>query len=65
MAVRIGGQMIHSGSVHASNLFSATARLKWLKGEEKVKTYEHNNSGHIKSFCPDCSSALPNVQNGW
>jgi hypothetical protein len=51
-----------TGSVHAANLFSTTARLKWLKGEEKVKTYNHNNSGHIKSFCPNCSSALPNIQ---
>ncbi len=51
-----------TGSVHASNLFSTTATLKWLKGEEKVKTYNHNNSGHIKSFCPNCGSALPNIQ---
>lgn len=51
-----------TGSAHAANLFSTTARLKWLKGEEEIQTYNHNNSGHIKSFCPVCSSALPNMQ---
>lgn len=51
-----------TGSAHASNLFSSTAKLKWLKGESDIKTYNYNNSGHIKSFCPNCSSALPNVQ---
>ncbi len=51
-----------TGSAHASNLFSSTAKLKWLKGESEVRTYNYNNSGHIKSFCPNCSSALPNVQ---
>ena len=51
-----------TGSAHASNLFSSTAALEWLKGEEDVRSYNHNNSGHIKSFCPVCSSALPNLQ---
>lgn len=51
-----------TGSAHAANLFSATAELKWLKGEEDVKTFNYKNSGHIKSFCPKCSSALPNIQ---
>lgn len=51
-----------TGSAHASNLFSSSAKLKWLKGEDEVKTYNYNNSGHIKSFCPNCSSALPNIQ---
>ncbi len=51
-----------TGSAHAANLFSKTAKLKWLSGAEEIKTYNHNNSGHIKSFCPICSSALPNIQ---
>lgn len=51
-----------TGSAHATNLFSSTALLTWLKGEKEVKTYNHNNAGHIKSFCPVCSSALPNIQ---
>lgn len=50
-----------TGSAHAANLFSATSKLIWVKGEEEIQTYNHNNSGHIKSFCPVCSSALPNI----
>ncbi|MGE4571317.1 MAG: GFA family protein [Candidatus Izemoplasmatales bacterium] len=51
-----------SGSAHAANLFSSSAKLKWLSGEEKPKTYNHRLEGHIKSFCPNCGSALPNIQ---
>ena len=51
-----------TGSAHAANLFSSDANLKWLKGENEVKTFNFNNSGHIKSFCPNCGSALPNLQ---
>ncbi|NMC99404.1 MAG: GFA family protein [Bacteroidales bacterium] len=51
-----------TGSAHAANLFSSTALLTWLKGEDNVKKYYHNNTGHIKAFCPNCSSALPNIQ---
>ncbi|MBB6481781.1 GFA family protein [Spirochaeta isovalerica] len=51
-----------TGSAHGANLFSSRAELKWLKGEKEVKTFDYENSGHIKSFCPNCGSALPNLQ---
>lgn len=51
-----------TGSAHAANLFSSTAKLKWLTGEVKVKTFNYNSEGHIKSFCSNCGSALPNIQ---
>ena len=51
-----------TGSAHAANLFSSTARLKWLSGEDKVKIYNYRSEGHIKSFCFNCGSALPNIQ---
>lgn len=51
-----------TGSAHAANLFSSTAQLKWLSGEDKIKTFDFESSGHIKSFCSDCGSALPNIQ---
>lgn len=51
-----------TGSAHAANLFSTSAQLKWLSGEGNAKTYDFESSGHIKSFCPDCGSALPNIQ---
>ncbi|PLX66220.1 MAG: aldehyde-activating protein [Denitrovibrio sp.] len=51
-----------TGSAHAANLFSSTAKLTWLSGEENVKTFDYKSSGHIKSFCPICGSSLPNIQ---
>lgn len=51
-----------TGSAHAANLFSTTAKLNWLSGEVDVKTFDFQNSGHVKSFCSNCGSALPNLQ---
>ncbi|WP_432403874.1 GFA family protein [Wukongibacter sp. M2B1] len=51
-----------TGSAHAANLFSSTAKLRWLSGKDKVKIFNYKSSGHIKSFCSDCGSALPNIQ---
>lgn len=51
-----------TGSVHASNLFSTKAKLKWLSGEDLVKTYNLPSTRHVKSFCSECGSALPNIQ---
>ncbi len=51
-----------TGSAHAANLFSAKAKLIWLSGADTVRTYDHESDGHIKSFCPECGSALPNIQ---
>lgn len=51
-----------TGSAHAANLFSSTARLVWLSGEDLVRTFNFRGEGHIKSFCTHCGSALPNLQ---
>lgn len=51
-----------TGTAHAANLFSSTAKLEWLSGESNIKTFDFNSSGHIKSFCSNCGSALPNIQ---
>lgn len=51
-----------TGSAHASNLFSGTAQLNWLKGEDKVKTFTLDGTRHVRSFCQDCGSAVPNLQ---
>ncbi len=51
-----------TGSAHAANLFSSTAKLHWLSGEDKVQTFNYKQEGHIKSFCSICGSALPNLQ---
>ncbi|MFW5489091.1 MAG: GFA family protein [Desulfovibrio sp.] len=51
-----------TGSAHAANMFSSTAILRWLSGQDMVKTFNFNETGHIKSFCSQCGSALPNIQ---
>lgn len=50
-----------TGSAHAANLFSATARLQWLSGGDKVTTYALPATRHTRCFCPICGSALPHA----
>lgn len=52
-----------TGSAHASNLFSSTAELKWISGQDTIATYNLPSTKHVKSFCSNCGSALPNLQN--
>ncbi len=52
-----------TGSAHGANLFSRTAKLRWIRGEDQITTYNHLGEGHIKSFCKICGSALPNIQD--
>lgn len=51
-----------TGSAHAANLFSQTAKLTWRSGTEAVTTFTLPGTRHSKSFCKLCGSALPNVQ---
>jgi hypothetical protein len=51
-----------TGSAHAANLFSSSATIKWLTGKDKVKTFNFRSQGHMKSFCVNCGSAMPNIQ---
>ncbi|MGQ1889047.1 GFA family protein [Thermophagus sp. OGC60D27] len=51
-----------TGSAHAASLFSSTAQLEWTKTETEIKTYQPPESRHVKAFCANCGSALPNVQ---
>lgn len=53
-----------TGSAHASNLASSTAKLTWISGEEKTKTFNLPSTRHMKGFCVDCGSALPSLQFG-
>lgn len=48
-----------TGSAHAANLFSSTARLSWLSGQERVRTFRVPGTRHERSFCSTCGSALP------
>lgn len=51
-----------TGSAHASNLFSSTAKLVWQTVQDKIKTYHLPSTKHMKSFCSNCGSALPSLQ---
>ena len=53
-----------TGSAHAANLFSTTAKLEWLKRETEIRTFQLPESNHAKAFCTNCGSALPNLQMG-
>ena len=48
-----------TGSAHAANLFSSTARLAWLSGQDLVTTFRLPDTRHARSFCGACGSALP------
>jgi hypothetical protein len=50
-----------TGSAHGANLFSNTAKLTWLAGENQVATYHLPSTRHAKSFCKTCGSALPRL----
>ncbi len=51
-----------TGSAHAANLFSSTATIKWISGEDSVKSFQYKSTQHVKAFCTNCGSALPNTQ---
>ncbi|VUD47816.1 hypothetical protein TDB9533_01103 [Thalassocella blandensis] len=53
-----------TGSAHAANLFSQTAKLYWLSGSEAVTSYSLPGTRHSKSFCKLCGSALPGETDG-
>ncbi|WP_419168645.1 GFA family protein [Halobacteriovorax sp.] len=52
-----------TGSAHAANLFTTNSKLSWLSGEDLVKTFNLPQTRHVKSFCTNCGSAVPSIQN--
>jgi len=50
-----------TGSAHAANLFSQSAKLTWLAGVDAVTSFTLPGTRHNKSFCRSCGSALPNA----
>ena len=51
-----------SGSAHGANLFSSSATLTWLGGEDQVRVFNLPGTRHRHAFCSTCGSALPDVQ---
>jgi hypothetical protein len=53
-----------TGSAHAANLFSKTATLTWLSGEDKTTFFNLPATRHCRRFCSTCGSALPYSTGG-
>src|SRR5579883_951232 len=51
-----------TGSAYAANLFSSTASLRWISGEDQVRQFELPGTRHSRCFCSTCGSALPMMQ---
>jgi len=51
-----------TGSAHAANLFSSTATLQWLSGQDRITVFNLPNTRHRHCFCTTCGSALPDLQ---
>jgi len=51
-----------TGSAHAANLFSTSAKIEWISGYENVQVFNLPTTQHVKSFCLICGSALPSIQ---
>lgn len=51
-----------TGSAFAANLFSSTATLKWVSGQDKARLFNLPSTRHSRCFCSTCGSALPNLQ---
>ncbi len=48
-----------TGSAHAANLFCAGGTLRWISGEDLVKTYSVPTTRFSTAFCSKCGSSLP------
>ncbi|WP_172292961.1 GFA family protein [Pseudoruegeria sp. HB172150] len=52
-----------SGSSHGAKLFSSTARLTWLSGEDHLRTYRIPAARHQTTFCTNCGAPVPDLRN--
>jgi len=53
-----------TGSAHGANLFSSSARVAWLCGQDKITWYRVPDSRHSRAFCSACGGALPRDHPG-
>lgn len=51
-----------TGSAHAANLFSSSAKLTWTSGEAQITQFTLPGTRHSRSFCRVCGSAVPMMQ---
>lgn len=52
-----------TGSAHAANLFTSNSTLRWVSGEDYVRTFNLPETRHVKSFCTNCGGAVPSILN--
>ncbi|WP_368881643.1 GFA family protein [Shewanella algae] len=53
-----------SGSAHSANLFSDSAELTWLSGQDAITAFTLPGTRHSRHFCAVCGSALPKAVKG-
>ncbi|MBO2603185.1 GFA family protein [Shewanella algae] len=53
-----------SGSAHSANLFSDSAELTWLSGQDAITAFTLPGTRHSRHFCAVCGSALPKAVEG-
>ena len=53
-----------TGTGHASNLFLQPGELKWLSGQEQIRTFKVPEAKRFtNNFCATCGSRLPRVRD--
>lgn len=53
------------GAAHASNVFVASEDFEWLKGEDRITTYDLPEAERFgNSFCKKCGSSVPRKAEG-
>lgn len=50
-----------TGCAHAANLFTTPDNIHWVKGEAKIKRYNHPTRSFSQAFCENCGSGLPHI----
>jgi hypothetical protein len=53
-----------TGTAHGANLFSSSAKVTWLSGQDKINQYNVPDSRHSRAFCVACGGALPRERPG-
>ena len=48
-----------TGTAHAANIFSSSAKVTWNEGEGLISHFHLPNTRHAKNFCSQCGSPLP------
>lgn len=55
-----------TGSAHGANIFLKVEKITWLSGEDRISHFHLPETRFAKSFCSQCSSALPSSRpNGF